>query len=488
MKILGAKKPNCARYGRIYWRDYELWSVSTRGYMSKRLPDDIDEKVLAHIRNSPEGLRVEALSRLLGDEISRRSLQRRLSRLVRTGKLISEKKGRSTRYFPPRPDVSAGRDEDSIPLSPSGIEIQKIVRKPQTERTPVGYNRQFLDQYRPNESRYLTSETIAHLTRIGRTQEAERPAGTYARQVLDRLLVDLSWASSRLEGNTYSLLDTKRLIELGQAAEGKDAAETQMILNHKAALEYLVELAEELDFNRQIILNLHAMLSDNLLPDPGASGRLRRIGVGINLSVYHPIEMPQLIEECFQQVVDTAAAIREPFEQSFFAMVHLPYLQPFEDVNKRVSRLAANIPLVRHNLCPLSFVDVPERAYIDGLLGIYELNRVELLIDVFVWAYERSSQRYAAIRQSLGEPDKFRLRFREELIEVVSEIVRRQARPTVEEVARVAVDRVPEKHLDDFVRMAVKELESLHEGNYARFRLRPSEYEAWQRITQRKPR
>ena len=163
------------------------------------------------------------------------------------------------------------------------------MRKPQTERTPVGYNRKFLDEYRPNESRYLTPETIAHLARIGRTPDAERPAGTYARHVLDRLLVNLSWASSRLEGNTYSLLDTQRLIEHGQVAEGKDAAETQMILNHKAAIEFLVESAEELEFKRQMILNLHALLSDNLLPDPDASGRLRRIGVGITDSVYHPL-------------------------------------------------------------------------------------------------------------------------------------------------------------------------------------------------------
>ena len=197
--------------------------------------------------------------------------------------------------------------------------------------------------------------------------------------------------------------------------------------------------------------------------------------------------MPQLIAECFQQVVDTAAAIREPFEQAFFTMVHLPYLQPFEDVNKRVSRLAANIPLVRHNLCPLAFVDVPERAYIGGLLGVYELNRVELLLDVFVWAYERSSQRYVAIRQSLGEPDRFRLRFRSELIEVVSEIVRRLAHPTIEEVTAAVGDRVPQKHLDDFGRMTVKELTSLHEGNYARFRLRPSEYEAWRDAFRRAP-
>ena len=117
---------------------------------------------------------------------------------------------------------------------------------------------------------------------MGRTPDSEKPAGTYARHILDRLLVDLSWASSQLEGNTYSLLDTKRLIEHGQAAEGKDAAETQMILNHKAAIEFLVDSADDLAFNRQTILNLHALLSDNLLPDPGAGGRLRRIGVGIN--------------------------------------------------------------------------------------------------------------------------------------------------------------------------------------------------------------
>lgn len=447
--------------------------------MPKRLPKDVDEQVLAQVANSPDGLGIEALSRLLGDQISRRSLQRRLSELVATRRLVSEKKGRSTRYLLRPSAGEVKREESTVALSPSGVEVSRKVWRPLAERTPVGYNREFLDKYRPNQSSYLTPETIAHLNRMGRTPDSEKPAGTYARHILDRLLVDLSWASSQLEGNTYSLLDTKRLIEHGQAAEGKDAAETQMILNHKAAIEFLVDSADDLAFNRQTILNLHALLSDNLLPDPDASGRLRRIGVGINDSVYHPLEVPQLIEECFQQVLDTAAAIREPFEQAFFAMVHLPYLQPFEDVNKRVSRLAANIPLVHHNLCPLSFVDVSERAYIAGLLGVYELNRVELLRDVFVWAYERSCQRYAAISQSLGQPDRFRLRFRNELTEVVSEIVRSLVRPTVELVTKAAADRVRAEHLDDFVRMAVKELDNLHEGNYARFRLRPSEYQAW---------
>ena len=96
-------------------------------------------------------------------------------------------------------------------------------------------------------------------------------------------------------------------------------------------------------------------------------------------------------------ILDKAGAIADPFEQAFFVMVHIPYLQPFIDVNKRVSRPGANIPLIRHNLCPLSFIDVPERAYVEGTLGVYELTNIDLLRDVFVWAYERSCQRYIAI-------------------------------------------------------------------------------------------
>lgn len=157
-----------------------------------------------------------------------------------------------------------------------------------------------------------------------------------------------------------------------------------MILNHKAAIELLAEHADEIGFNRYTLHNLHALLSENLPP-----------------------EAPSLIEEWFDQILATAAAIADPFEQAFFAMVQLPYLQPFENVNKRVSRLAANIPLVQRNLGPLSFVDVPQFDYTHAILGVYELNRVDCLRDIFEWAYERSCARYAAVRPVLGEPDAF---------------------------------------------------------------------------------
>ena len=281
--------------------------------MPRKPPADLDGRLIEHAANNPSGLGVEELLRLLKGEVSRRTLQRRLSALVRAGGLISEGAGPSTIYLLPKP---AELEENYIPLSPSGAEVRQLVRKPQSERTPVSYKREFLDQYRPNKSHYLTADTIAYLARIGATADLERPAGTYARHILDRLLVDLSWASSRLEGNTYSLLDTERLIQFGEAAEGKDAIETQMILNHKAAIEFIVDQGDELAFDRQTVLNLHALLSDNLLPDPTAGGRLRRIAVGIHDSVYHPLELPPLIEEYFQEVVDTGAAIHNPIRAS----------------------------------------------------------------------------------------------------------------------------------------------------------------------------
>jgi Fic family protein len=161
-------------------------------------------------------------------------------------------------------------------------------------------------------------------------------------------------------------------------------------------------------------------------------------------------------------------------------MVHLPYLQPFEDVNKRVSRLAANIPLIRHNLCPLSFVDVDQQTYIHAVLGVYELNRVELLRDVFVWAYKRSSARYSAVRQSLGEPDPFRLRYRQALAESVAQVVRAgMSRDQAIAFIHAQADTVDKPDRLRFVEVAETEVMSLHEGNIARYRLRPSEYNAW---------
>jgi Fic family protein len=189
--------------------------------------------------------------------------------------------------------------------------------------------------------------------------------------------------------------------------------------------------------------------------------------------------VPQVIEEMFQHIIDKAAAIEDPFEKAFFLMVQLPYLQPFEDVNKRVSRLAANIPLIKANLCPLSFVDVPERAYIAGTLAVYEGPRIELLRDIFVWAYERSAQRYVVIRDSVAEPDVFQMKYRDALAEVIRKIVHERQAPSEELIRRRAELLVEARDRDRFVDLVLREFHRLYEGNITRYRIPLSEYRAW---------
>jgi len=463
--------------------------------MPKIIPENELDAIIKAVSSFPEGASIAQVnSKIAGAELAHRTLQRRLAHLVAQSRLLKEGKGPGTRYFLPgilakinvteKSEIVEDHAEVYIPISPEGESIKTSIRKPIHERKPVSYNSDLLQKYIPNETFYLSYEIRSHLYKLGHSLGDGSPAGTYARQVLDRILIDLSWNSSRLEGNTYSLLETERLLSAGQSVEGKNAEEAQMILNHKAAIELLVDQAEEIGFNSYTILNLHALLSQNLLQNPQACGRIRTIAVGIDGSVYHPLEVPQTIEECFQVILNKASMINDPFEQAFFTMVHLPYLQPFEDVNKRVSRLAANIPLIRENLSPLSFIDVPKQSYIDGLLGVYELNRTELLRDVFIWAYERSCAHYSAVRQSLGAPDPFRMKYRELIASTILIVVTRKMdkEASIALVKQQATSEVEHSDQDRFIEVAETELMSLHEGNIARYRLRPSEYQEWKSI------
>ena len=461
--------------------------------MPKRVSDTEMQLVQDVILRHPEGIGIAAIEAQLRPPLSRRTVTRRLAALEHSGRIKRRGAGRSTLYLPVAPTLAdrshageaAGRFDTpdgpvTIPLSPAGRELVEYVSRPLAARSPKGYDRSFLEQYEPNRMAYLSDQTKARLHKIGRPIPADRPAGTFARDILNRLLIDLSWSSSRLEGNTYTRLDTQRLIEFGQAAEGKDAKETQMILNHKRAIELIVDGGEDIGINRFTVLNLHAMLSENLMADPEASGRLRRRPVEIGGSVYTPPAVPQVIEELFDEVLRKAALIGDPFEQAFFLMVQLPYLQPFEDVNKRVSRLMANIPLIRTNLSPLSFVDVPERAYVLGTLCVYEGPRMELLRDLFVWAYERSAQRYVVVRDSVAEPDVFRMKYRQALEQVMRTIVQEVATPTEEVIRGRAESLVEARDHDRFVQMVKAEFSRLYEGNIARYRIPLADFRAWE--------
>ncbi len=441
----------------------------------------IESEILKVLQNQDVGLvRAEIEARLrLKPAPSSQQVLRALRALEEAGRIRFDGNTRARRYsVAPSAEASS---KPSLPLSPEAVEAISLVSQPLHARAPTSYRRAFLDDYVPGASDYLAPALRERLRALGQTPDANQPAGTYARHVLERFLLDLSWNSARLEGNTYSLLDTERLLKAGATAEGKSAVETQMLLNHKAAIEFIVAEPMTAAVDERTLKTLHALLLENLLGNRLDEGRLRATPVQIGGSVYLPLANPQLIDECFRQVLITAQRIADPFECAFFLLVHLPYLQPFIDGNKRTARLAANLPFVIHNLVPLSFVDVPVETFQRAYLAIYENNRIEPLRDVFSWAYERSVARLGQVRASLGEPDPFRLEHRRVLRQLVAAPVRARVPPAGR---RAFIEQFSDAHLAPklrarFVAMAELEVEGLNESTFARYGLRPSEFAAF---------
>lgn len=466
--------------------------------INESLENEENAQILRVLANYPEGASLQEIKQLINNspgKMPKRTLQRKLLYLGKIGKIIRTGHGRAIRYLLKPGELELKREltehlsheaksyeNTNLILSEDSIPILQYIKQPLENRRSVGYHAPFLEKYQPNHSYYLSEAVREHLKKIGHLPHRDlAKAATYSKKMINQLLIDLSWNSSRLEGNTYSLLETERLIVAGKIAEGKSLLETQMIINHKKAIEFLVESNEFIGFNRYTILNLHALLSEGLLGNPEACGRLRDIVVGIHGTAYHPLDIPQQMEEYFEKILAKAQEIMDPFEQAFFPLVHISYLQPFEDINKRVSRLSANIPLIKHNICPLSFIDVPEKAYIDGILGVYELNNIELLKDIFVWAYEKSSERYASIRQILGEPDPFRMQYRSQLQEIITIVIKQNLNKNeaISIIHQWALETIPEDDQTKFIEMVEKELLGLHEGNFARYYISPSEFNKW---------
>ncbi len=424
----------------------------------------------------PEGINLSGIAKLLEPDIGKKAIQYRLRKLVSSGQIRMEGTKRGASYFPAKQAIA------EVQLSRESESLLVQMNRPVGNRQPATFRRDLIESYRPNKTQWLSPDEKNKLLEIGSASSEEQAAGTYARRIMDRLLIDLSWNSSRLEGNTYSLLDTRRLIAFGEESENANATEAQMIRNHRDAIEFLVDEADEINFNRYTILNLHALLANNLLPDPMSAGRVRSIPVAIARSTYLPLDIPQQIETYFDLILKKATEIENPFEQALMVLAFLPYLQPFDDVNKRVSRLAANIPLIKNNLIPISFIDVPTDLYTKALLGFYESTDHALLKDLFIWAYDRASQHYAAVRQQLGAPDPFRMQYRNELRTVIQEIVKTPISrgDASQHIKMWAADNVSESDREQFRDVSEVEIISLHSGNFARYRIKPSEFDRWQ--------
>jgi fido (protein-threonine AMPylation protein) len=412
----------------------------------------------------------------------RPTVNRRLALLLSQGAIVQEGAGPTTAYrlassvTPAAPEAcqtpAAYHVTQALPWSTQALQLRACLNAPIGTRTPVTYQRQFVDGYVPNQSSLLPTHLAQALFNAGRTQ-GQQPASTYARKVLEPLLIDLSWHSSRLEGNRKSLLDTQALFVKGRSAS--DDGDATMLLNHKDAIEFMVDAAPEYGVTVPVVRNIQSLLMQGLLDNPDAMGAIRQTVVNITDSVYVPTQMPSLLEEMLGLVVEKARLIKNPVEAAFFLWLQVAYLQPFEDGNKRTSRLCANLPLMLSNCAPLSFLDVERGDYALAVMGVYERLDVTLAVELFEWTYRRSIEKYQVMLTAMGSPDPFRAQYRAHLGEAIRKVVNERVTLALAlgDLSLPAADQAP------FLAILRRELQALETFNCARFRLSLRKTDDW---------
>ena len=416
-------------------------------------------------------------------QIPRPSLNRILKDLLTAGLIAKQGMGRATRYTGLNPTKAATQilphglassaEPGRMAWSASARSLIESLRMPLGARTTVGYESRFVGDYIPNQSGLLPPQLAVDLFNAGRSKD-QQPAGTYALEVLQQLLIDLSWSSSRLEGNRKSLIDTKALFDLAEHA-GPIDEDTVMLLNHKSAIEFMVDTVPTDGITTPAVIDVQALLMRDLLRDSRDIGSIRRRVVNIDGSVYSPSNIPMLLEQTLHLIVDKARHIRNPVEAAFFLWINVAYLQPFADGNKRTSRLCANMPLMLYNCAPLSFLDVDRTDYATAMLGVYEQRNVSAAVELFESIYRRSIQKYSVLRASLGVPDPIRARYRTTLNELMTFVVSRNQ--TLEDAfLNVTVETAD---LTALRTIANTELDHLEQYNCARYNLARGTTQKW---------
>jgi len=435
-------------------------------------------QILAALRERSGGATRQELQVLAGlEDLDEQAVRRLLAQLVEQGAVQVSGQTKARRYLL----VEATADDSFVPavaegppLSEAGEACRAFLAQPLSQRPAVGHNEAFLLDYRPNESAYLAIELRRRLAGLAPVPQAG-PARPWRRG----LLAEQVWDSVRLEGGSFTRMEIQRLIEQGDTPAGKPLRETQMVLNHLAAIAFMVESGREIAVDAITVQNLSALLTENLLADPGGEGRLRSEPSPILDSAYSPPADPRTISDGFRRLLDTAAAISDPFEQSFFLLVHLAYLRPFSAGHTALARLAADIPFLRRNGVPIAFPGIPAGLFNEAVLAVCERNEVALLRDLFLAALERSWAAHAAAPAALPLPDPFRLQYRAEIKAAVREVVLAGEAEPEQRIRAHAQARLPREARARFLAAVEAELASLHDGNFARYQLRPSEFAAW---------
>lgn len=342
---------------------------------------DISREILQYLHYHPQSSRDEiAKGTAFGG--SDATLKRLIAAGVQKGDIVVEGKARATRYsLSPQAHLLMPLDLDTY------FSFDVDDRQVQTSfnfnliREQLPAVRLFSDE----EQSYLQALQAEFHRHISEMTDKEY------RKEMERLGIDLSWKSSQIEGNTYSLLETERLLRESKTADGKTKEEAVMLLNHKDALRFILDNPDYLQtLSVSHIEDIHQLLTKELSVDRGI--RHRRVGItGTN---YHPLDNEFQIREAMRDTCDLINGKENIFEKALLALVLLSYIQAFADGNKRTARITSNAILIANGYCPLSFRSVDSIDYKKAMLVFYEQNNIYAFKQIFIDQFEFAVKEY----------------------------------------------------------------------------------------------
>lgn len=342
---------------------------------------DNSREILQFLHYNPQSSR-EDIARGIGFEGSDATLKRLIAALVKNEDIVVEGKSRATRYR------LSNRAHLLMPLNLDTYFSQDV-----DERiVQTSFNFDLIREQMPGVSLFSSEERVhlRNLQRIFRQHIAEMTPNEYNKE-MERLGIDLSWKSSQIEGNTYSLLETERLLRESKTANGKTQEEATMLLNHKYALRFILDNPDYLqELTVSHIEDIHSLLTKGLSVDKGI--RHRRVGItGTN---YHPLDNEFQIREAMHDTCDLINSKEDVFEKALLALVLLSYIQAFSDGNKRTARITSNAVLIANGYCPLSFRSVDSIDYKKAMLIFYEQNNLYAFKQIFIEQFEFAVREY----------------------------------------------------------------------------------------------
>ncbi|MCE2929060.1 MAG: Fic family protein [Candidatus Caenarcaniphilales bacterium] len=247
-----------------------------------------------------------------------------------------------------------------------------------------------------NSSKLLTQEEKKHIETLTKKfiENKSKLSTTIIKKEFERLTIELAWKSSKIEGNTYSLLDTETLLKTGIKNPQHSEEDAQMLLNHKSTIEHILSDSEEYkQLNINNLIDLHSLLISKLAIDK----HIRRRLVGITGTNYRPLDNEFQIKEALEKTFDLVNNESEPFIKAILVSALLAYIQAFEDANKRLSRMTTNAILIAHNYCPLSYRSIDVNEYKKAVLLFYEQNNIKYLKELLINQYEFAVNNYFCI-------------------------------------------------------------------------------------------